>query len=522
MAVTEQVIVDIKSKYDDSGLKALRKSASESNNELSKLESTAGASISSFAALSATIGITLVASLGAFITKAIQVGATFKNLKDNFAGTSEDIELFRKATAGTVSEENLIKLSNQASDLGLSLKNQTLLFNLAENAGDAYGGTIEQNFNKIISATEGSARGLKAIGISTRDYKQKLDELANSQGINLDNLEADEQLQIKLQAIYELTGVSIDDVKNKQMDLADVIDSLIPMTEDLISAFGYGLVSGFGDVGAKAEWINEQFLLMKNRVQDLGATIGNFIRETVPEWIRYAKAVSDAMQGDFTAIYGAYLMETPEQLPIRVPKQNELDKVRPRNTYTPKSNSSSSQSEKEKEIKFNFDNEISRNSLEKLSQAVYDNLILMPLMRTFKIGTQPVGTVTQDPFKEWLDSFMNQPTDLYTVDGLDIESIYSDSQKVLSNVQSLFSMLDTGTDTFINKLLQFFGMIQKGFEAIGLIKSIVGIVTGGIGARPGINNSQSAIYIGMNVNTLELYRTGREQFNRLQNKTRVF
>ena len=214
MAVTEQVVVDIKSKYDDSGLKALRKSASESNNELSKLESTAGASISSFGALSATIGITLVASLGAFITKAIQVGATFKNLKDNFAGTSEDIELFRKATAGTVSEENLIKLSNQATDLGLSLKNQTLLFNLAENAGDAYGGTIEENFNKIISATEGSARGLKAIGISTRDYKQKLDELANSQGINLDNLEADEQLQIKLQAIYELTGVSIDDVKN--------------------------------------------------------------------------------------------------------------------------------------------------------------------------------------------------------------------------------------------------------------------------------------------------------------------
>lgn len=515
MAVTEQVVVDVKSKYDDSGLKALRKSASESNNELSKLESTAGASISSFSALSATIGITLVASLGAFISKSITLGASLSELRGSFEGTSNDLELFRKATAGAVDEAGLIELSNKASDLGVTLDKQAQLFSLAEESADKYGGSLEENFQKVVNATDGSVRGLKAVGISSSEYKDKLEELTKSMNVNLDSLSEEEQMNIKLQAIFELTGTSIESVNNKTLSANDIFGLIIPTITDLASAFGEGLVNGISDSEMKIDTFSEKIKSIRDFIRDLTYTITKF-----------AKFSSMLNLGDFATEMQSYMIMQDVQEEIdklgemQPSKQGFLD-YQNRNKYRP-SKTGSNTKQDIKEEKFKFDNEISKNSLEKLSQAVYDNLILMPLMRTFKIGTQPVGTVTQDPFKEWLDSFMNQPTDLYTVDGLDIESIYSDSQKVLSNVQSLFSMLDTGTDTFINKLLQFFGMIQKGFEAIGLIKSIVGIVTGGIGARPGINNSQSAIYIGMNVNTLELYRTGREQFNRLQNKTRVF
>jgi hypothetical protein len=62
--------------------------------------------------------------------------ARFETQRANFQGTTADIELFRIATAGTVDDGSLIKLSNQASDLGIGLKEQAVLFSLSEDAAD--------------------------------------------------------------------------------------------------------------------------------------------------------------------------------------------------------------------------------------------------------------------------------------------------------------------------------------------------------------------------------------------------
>ena len=76
------------------------------------------------------------------------MGADFQELRSNFVGSAQDLELFRKATAGTVTDGGLIQLSNYTSDLGVSLKDQALLFSLAEDASDKYGGTVAENFEK--------------------------------------------------------------------------------------------------------------------------------------------------------------------------------------------------------------------------------------------------------------------------------------------------------------------------------------------------------------------------------------
>ena len=95
---------------------------------------------SSFSNLSSNMGgyITNLATVIA-LQKAWAISlqsAKFEVLRANFQGTTEDIEAFRKATAGNVTDANLIKLSNQATDLGISLKDQTILFALAEDAAD--------------------------------------------------------------------------------------------------------------------------------------------------------------------------------------------------------------------------------------------------------------------------------------------------------------------------------------------------------------------------------------------------
>ena len=76
------------------------------------------------------------------------MGADFQELRSNFVGSAQDLELFRKATAGTVTDGGLIQLSNYANDLGVSLKIRHYYFHFAEDASDKYGGTVAENFEK--------------------------------------------------------------------------------------------------------------------------------------------------------------------------------------------------------------------------------------------------------------------------------------------------------------------------------------------------------------------------------------
>lgn len=175
----------------------------------------------------------------------IMAGAQLEVLKSNFKGTNEDIELFKKAVAGTVGEAGLIKLSNQATDLGLSLQQQAMLFSLAEDAGDKYGGSLEENFQKIVFASEGSSRGLKALGIQKEVYEAIVTSLAAAQGTTIDKLDAESQKQIRLQAILQASGTTIEDVKNKTADNLDKIQQSGVAYNELREKIGGALNVGF-------------------------------------------------------------------------------------------------------------------------------------------------------------------------------------------------------------------------------------------------------------------------------------
>lgn len=158
--------------------------------------------------------------------------AELEVLKENFRGTAENLEMFKKATAETVSEANLIKLSNQATDLGLTLEQQIILFSLAEDASEKYGGGVEANFMKIVSASEGATRGLKSLGIQKEVYEQTVKELASAQGTTIDKLDAESQKQIRLEAILKASGITLEDVTNKTKDSADKLESFSVKVEE--------------------------------------------------------------------------------------------------------------------------------------------------------------------------------------------------------------------------------------------------------------------------------------------------
>ena len=183
----------------------------------------------------------LVGKVGSFVSASMQLGSSLTVLQSNFKGTAQDLELFRQATAGTVTDANLIKLSNQATDLGISLDKQALLFSLAEDAGDKYGGSVEENINRVVLAIAKNGRGLESLGITTINYKKVFEELLTQRGLSADSIDEETRLQVGYDAIMKLTGMTLQDVTNKTKDVADKMESLKVQQEEVTTAFGQGI-----------------------------------------------------------------------------------------------------------------------------------------------------------------------------------------------------------------------------------------------------------------------------------------
>ena len=182
--------------------------------------------------------------------------------------------MFRQATAGTIDDASLIKLSNQASDLGIDLKNQAILFSLAEDAADKYGTTIEEGFQKVVFATEGNIKGLKFLGIQKAEYEAIVKRLALAHGDEIDKLDADIQKQIRLQAILEASGRTYDDVNNKVQDSADKHEQFLTIAKNLGLYFGGDLFNAVTGVGTAYKMLN-QLLDDSNRLITAGVGVAN-------------------------------------------------------------------------------------------------------------------------------------------------------------------------------------------------------------------------------------------------------
>lgn len=230
----------------------------------------------------------LSSSAGAFIGVAGAVklfnmsleSARFETLKANFQGTTADIELFRKATSGTVDDASLIKLSNQATDLGVGLDKQAILFSLAEDAADKYGTSVEEGFQKVVFATEGNTKGLKMLGIQKGQFEELVKSMTESlqrEGVVID---ADTEKQIRLDAILKLSGKTIDDVKNKVQDSADKHEQFIVIVKNLSLAYGGDLFNAVTGVGTAYRVVTE-IASKLNTVIDIQK---NIIMSSVSAW----------------------------------------------------------------------------------------------------------------------------------------------------------------------------------------------------------------------------------------------
>lgn len=157
--------------------------------------------------------------------------AKFQVMREAFVGGEKELQAFRTASANTVSDASLIALSNQASDLNINLKDQAILFAFAEEVADKYNTSTEEGFQKVFTIMQGGTKGLKDLGIVKSDFTKLTEQLAKEQGKEVDE-------QIRLQAIIALTNTTYEDAINKQMDMADVMETVTVQTKNVADEHG--------------------------------------------------------------------------------------------------------------------------------------------------------------------------------------------------------------------------------------------------------------------------------------------
>lgn len=277
--LTLKILLEVSSA--EAGAKRLTQNLSSVEKSAVKVNQSTKTLSTQFKGLSDSINLAGLASglvtgvIAAFTMQAIKAGFELDNLRKSFGGTVQDIELLRKATANTVSEANLLKLSNQASDLGFNISQQAKMFALAESSSDKYGGSLEQNFQKIVKAADGSAAGIRSIGIARTDYLKTLQDLEAATGRKMKQMSAEEQLQLRLDAIFKLSGITLESVSTKTQDAADKLQELGNVAEDVTSNFGVGLVKGF----EKAQSAANDLKIDLHGLGSVAASAGSFVGE---------------------------------------------------------------------------------------------------------------------------------------------------------------------------------------------------------------------------------------------------
>lgn len=173
-----------------------------------------------------------------FTIAAIKANTELADLRNEFRGSTRDIELMKKATANMVDDSDLLKLSNQASELGIKIEEQPRLFLLASNAAKKFGGDAVNGISVIIRATEGQSRALGKLGIERAKYNQEVERLSRLEGGKLNELDAEVQKRVKIQAVLNSSKVTMEDVIKHQATMNQQIKALPALWNETKESFG--------------------------------------------------------------------------------------------------------------------------------------------------------------------------------------------------------------------------------------------------------------------------------------------
>lgn len=465
-------------------------------------------------------GIMKVAGVvGGFISKSVSMGAELSVLRGIFKGSSKDIEDFRKAVGGTETETALIKMSNRASDLGFTLSEQKALFALAEDAADAYGGSVESNVDTIVNALAKNGKGLEQLGISSKEFKNRMTEVENSYKALGKEMTAQEILQAQFKIALDLSGNSLDSWKGKTMDAKDMIDSLGVAVDETLTAFGTGFVDAFDSSAEAMDGFGKAAEVLEGIMNSMGKRAGEVASDIANYFSEAAKYVD--------GLYGKYAPQDvkdarsqyekdKERVANRLAYLQEQDekKKRDNNSFRPSSRSSSKggRDKTDKEIK---------DELKKVHEMMLGFILLDTAKNINALLPESMYKVNGSAVS--LPGLGNEP--MFTGKIAPIEeasaNLLENTKTVFGEVQNIVSLLGISQKSFFTDFLNFtsaaFSIIQSAQSIGGVIGffgkvlSFLGLASGGqaVEGRPYIVGEQGReMFVpnttGQVINTMDL------------------
>lgn len=180
-----------------------------------------------------TAGLFMVGKALAEMVKAMKEmtmeGAEFSVWKDSFTemqggveNATKSLDLMRKASSGNLDEKEIILYTNKMKMLGFALDDSAKLLKLVDIQGDKMGVTFRQGQDVLQGfIMTGRKMALKEMGINAGEVTKKIDELTIATGKSKDALTDEEIQAIRLNAILQVTGVTMKEVTDSELDAAD-------------------------------------------------------------------------------------------------------------------------------------------------------------------------------------------------------------------------------------------------------------------------------------------------------------
>jgi DNA-binding transcriptional MerR regulator len=162
-------------------------------------------------------------------------GAQLQNMENYFeeiSGGSEkanlNIKLLSSAVADTFDTRQILDFANKMIALGYSIEETAKIMDISETASDNLGISIESANDALLKFIEtGRGRGLYQFGISVSDVAKRMQELSGLTEEQIKDLDSETQQRLRSIVVIDMYGRSIDDIKNKQKDNADKLESVI-------------------------------------------------------------------------------------------------------------------------------------------------------------------------------------------------------------------------------------------------------------------------------------------------------
>lgn len=241
----------VKLTVDDSGVS---QGIENVNKKFSAL-SVAGAAAAAALATAGAATAALLVNLGRG-EQVNNIASAFKNLQEQAGRTADDgINRLRQATQGLMSDLDLMRSSNIASQLGITPEMFEELAASAETLGQAYGKDLTESLD-LLTQGFGRAqdRALKGLGI-TLDVKKAEDDFAKSIGTTRDKLNelgkteafriaALEQVRIKTAAVTTNNASAADSYEKIEVKIRNVINKTVAALER-----NPQLAKSFDDIG---------------------------------------------------------------------------------------------------------------------------------------------------------------------------------------------------------------------------------------------------------------------------------